>query len=68
MKGENMQEAVTIYVELNPGLTYDVALKDAKAIFDETIYEWLGEEPTCVIVQSERENNQLVFHFDFELF
>ena len=63
-----MQEAVTIYVELNPGLTYDTALKEAKAIFDETIYEWLGEEPTCVIVQSERENNQLVFHFDFELF
>lgn len=40
MKGENMQEAVTIYVELNPGLTYDVALKEAKAIFDEIIYEW----------------------------
>lgn len=33
-----MQNAVSIHVELNPGLTYDVALKEAKAIFDETIF------------------------------
>ena len=49
-------------------MKYEEALNEAKEIFDETIYEWLGEEPAHVIVQSERKNNQLVFHFDFELF